>query len=78
MARRKYTNKDREDQARKERWQAYQGTAHQSIKHIIFDQIERTRLEQPDCVDRTVRQYQPNTSIRSEPGAYRLFNQQNC
>jgi hypothetical protein len=26
--------------------------------------------EQPDYVDRTVRQYQPNTSIRSEPGVY--------
>jgi hypothetical protein len=37
---------------------------------VIFDQRERTRLEQPDCVDCTLRHYQPNTSIRSEPGAY--------
>jgi hypothetical protein len=44
--------------------------ARRSIEHVIFDWRERTWLEQPDCVDCTVRQYQPNTSIRSKPGVY--------
>jgi hypothetical protein len=70
MARRKYTDKDREDQARKNRWRAYQGTTRWSIEHIIFDRSEKTRLEQPDCIDCTVRRYQPNKSISSKPGAY--------
>jgi hypothetical protein len=70
MARRKYTDKDREDQARKNRWRAYQGTTRRSIEHIIFDRSERTRLDQSECIDRSVRRYQPNKSIRSEPGAY--------
>jgi hypothetical protein len=52
--------KNRRDQERKKYWRAYQGMARCTIEHIIFDQKERTCLAQPDCVDRTVRQYQPD------------------
>jgi hypothetical protein len=60
MELKKPTEKDRRDQAKKECLRAYQGPAHRTIEHIIFDRKERTPLAQPDCVDRTVRQYQTN------------------
>jgi hypothetical protein len=60
MARRKPTEKDRRDQERKKHWRAYQGTARRTIENVIFERKEKARLAKPGCVDRTLRQYQPN------------------
>jgi hypothetical protein len=70
MARRKPTDKNRRDQERKKCWQAYQGTARHTIEHVIFDRKEKSHLSKPDCVDCTVRQYQPNETSSAVTDTY--------